>query len=419
VPVPDRDSTSLPTKDTPVTDTTRTPPPTRILLLGTHGQYNIGDELLLATFLHQLGVQHDYVVNTYDVADTARRVGADYRVSFIDTARDRVALLRALRWADAVVFAGGSILKELSAATGRNRYATLLMILAVVTAGRWIARAPMAMLNIGIGPIRTRRGRRLAALILRQVQLVTVRDAGSASLSERIGVRRPVVTAADAVFSVEPAWLRGSGRAEPATEAPVVSDGDVDAPRPFRIALSLNHDIDVPENWEPLMATLADAVSAFAERRAIEIHGLPMQSRGKQHDDASVLREFAARVPSVTFIEHRPDDHHDVAAIIEHCDLLVAERLHAIITSAKLGVPVVPLAYDVKVRQVAVALGLDELTIDLAGSFEAAQVVDAIDRVAGDPVTARHRLGERTAELSVVARSSFDDARAWLDRVSR
>lgn len=402
-----------------MTETTRTPSPTRILVLGTHGQYNIGDELLLATFLHQLGVQHDYVVNTYDVADTASRVGADYRVSFIDTAHDRVALLRALGWADAVVFAGGSILKELSAATGRNRYATLLMILAVVTAGRWIARAPMAMLNIGIGPIRTRRGRRLAALILQQVQLVTVRDAGSAALSERIGVRRPVITATDAVFSVEPAWLRGRAGAQPDAGAQVAGHAPTGAPQPLRISLSLNHDIDVPENWEPLMATLASAFTELAARRPIEIHGLPMQSRGKEHDDASVLREFAARVPSVTFIEHRPDDHHDVAAIIERCDLLVAERLHAIIMSAKLGVPVVPLAYDVKVRQAAVALGLDELAIDLAGSLEAAQVVDAIGRVASDPVTARNRLGERTAELSVAARSSFDDARAWLDRVSR
>lgn len=402
-----------------MTETTSAPPPRRILLLGTHGQYNIGDELLLATFLHQLGAQHDYVVNTYDVDDTAARIGGRYRVSFIDTARDRVALLRALRRADAVVFAGGSILKELSAATGRNRYATLLMILAVVTAGRWIARVPMAMLNIGIGPIRTRRGRRLAALILRQVQLVTVRDAGSAALSERIGVRRPVVTATDAVFSVEPAWLRGQGGAEPQGGTHEAGAASSQPGGPLRIALSLNHDIDVPENWEPLMATLDSAFTELAARRPIEVHGLPMQSRGKDHDDASVLREFAQRVPGVTVVEHLPTDHHDIARIIDGCDMLVAERLHAIISSAKLGVPVVPLAYDVKVRQVAVALGVDDVTIDLAAPFEAAQLVEAIEQVAGDRDAARRRLDERTAALSAQARSSFDDARAWLAQARR
>jgi len=395
------------------------PAPARIVMLGTHGQYNIGDELLLATFLHQLGAQHSYVVNTYDASDTAARVDPAFSVEFINTAGDRRALLGHLRRADAVVFAGGSILKELSAATGRNRYSTLLMILAVVTFTRWIARAPMAMLNIGVGPIRTRLGRRLAGLIMAQVELVTVRDAGSAALCERIGVRREVVTSTDAVFSVAPEWLRGA--AEPAsTDArPAPSSTDARPASPLRIALSLNHDIDVPENWEHVMATLATAFTELAASRPIEVHGVPMQSRGKTHDDATVLREFAARVPGVTFVEHVPTDHHEVAAILEQCDLLVAERLHAIISSAKLGVPVVPLAYDVKVRHVATSLGLNHLSVDLSVPITAEQVRHSIERVADDLDAARADLTAHTTVLTVQAWASFDRARAWLAAAQR
>ena len=43
----------------------------RILLLGTHGQQNIGDELLLSTFLSMLGSEHDYEINSYDPVATA------------------------------------------------------------------------------------------------------------------------------------------------------------------------------------------------------------------------------------------------------------------------------------------------------------------------------------------------------------
>ncbi|MDX2026905.1 polysaccharide pyruvyl transferase family protein [Microcella sp.] len=383
-----------------MTNTTHTP--TRVVMLGTHGQYNIGDELLLATVLRQLGTQHEYVVNTYDAADTAARIDPDYQVELINTAGDRLALLRHLRRADAVVFAGGSILKELSAATGRNRYATLLMILAVVTATRVIGRAPMAMLNIGVGPIRTRFGRWLAGRIMNQVTLVTVRDAGSAALCERIGVRRPVVSSTDAVFSVEPEWLRG-GAPRPAADSGTL-----------RIGLSLNHDIDTPENWEHVVATLAQAVRDLAAERPIEIHGLPMQSRGKTHDDATVLRDFAERIAPVPFVEHRPDAITEVARIIEQCDLIVAERLHAIITSAKLGVPVVPLAYDVKVRQVASVLGLDDVSIDLSAPFTAADVHHSIARVADDQRGARAALARNTDLLTVRARAGFDQARAWL-----
>lgn len=377
--------------------------PTRILLLGTHGQHNIGDELLLETFLHQLGDQHSYVINTYDKLDTASRLGTRYRYELIDTARDRRALLSHLRAADMLVFAGGSIMKELSAATGRNRYATLLMILALVIGARWFGRAPIAMLNIGVGPIRTRRGRRLARSILNRVDLVTVRDAASADLCRVIGTTTEVIASADAVMSTEPDWLREGG-----------ADPRMQMCEPLRIALSLNHDIEVPENWPHVVATLGAALSELAHLRPIQVHGLPMQSRGKEHDDASVLREFAARLPDVEFIEHRPSTPGDVARLLETCDLLIAERLHALITAAKLGIPIVPLVYDVKVREVAAALGVDDLGIDLGAPFTAEQVIASVAAVADDRAGASAQLAERVAVLTHQARLGFDSARIWV-----
>ena len=54
-------------------------------MLGTHGQYNIGDELLLETFLARFGDQHHYVVNTYDPAFTGAQLAGRYDVELIDT----------------------------------------------------------------------------------------------------------------------------------------------------------------------------------------------------------------------------------------------------------------------------------------------------------------------------------------------
>lgn len=378
--------------------------PTRILLLGTHGQHNIGDELLLETFLHQLGEHHSYVINTYDKSDTAARLGTRYHYELIDTAGDRLALLRHLRAADVIVFAGGSILKELSPATGRHRHATLLMILILVVAARRLGRAPIAMLNIGVGPIATRRGRGLARRILDRVDLVTVRDAASVDLCRRIGTTAEVSASTDAVLSVEPGWLRRGG-----SDTPCVRESE-----PLRIALSLNRDIEVPENWAHVVATLGAAIRAIALRRPLQVHGLPMQSRGKAHDDATVLREFAAAIPEVDFIEHLPDTHSDVARILDSCDLLIGERLHALITAAKLGVPVVPLVYDTKVREAAVALGVDALGVDLSGPFTVDQVVAAVSAVADDRSTASARLDDRVAALTRRARTGFDSARAWI-----
>lgn len=378
--------------------------PRRILLLGTHGQYNIGDELLLETFLHELGGDHDYVVNTYDKADTAARLGDRYLYTLIDTARDRWTLLRHLWSAQVVVFAGGSILKELSAATGRPRYSTLLMIWAIVIGARLAGRTPIAMLNIGVGPIRTRRGRLLARFILGAVSLVTVRDAASLELCRRVGAGMRVRPSTDAVFGVSPRWLRGGD-----DETPAVLAG------PWRIALNLNHDVEAPELWDAALRSLAQALQVLADERSIELHLLPMQSRGKQNDDATVLRGFARTLSGVPIVEHAPQDHRDVARILSTCDVVVAERLHALITASKLGIPVVPLIYDVKVREISEAIGVRDRAVDLSVPFSADAILRPLRRIAADPAAAEARQQQEVDRLTLRAQQDFGRVRAWIE----
>ncbi len=51
----------------------------RIVFLGTHGQMNIGDELLLETFLTQLGRDNHYYVNSYDPQFTGEQLRAQFQ----------------------------------------------------------------------------------------------------------------------------------------------------------------------------------------------------------------------------------------------------------------------------------------------------------------------------------------------------
>jgi polysaccharide pyruvyl transferase WcaK-like protein len=92
-----------------------------IVFLGTHGQMNIGDELLLETFLTQLGAENRYFVNSYDPAFTAAQLGAHFHAEVFNTATERSKLLKYLWQADLLFFGGGSIIKELYASTGTQR----------------------------------------------------------------------------------------------------------------------------------------------------------------------------------------------------------------------------------------------------------------------------------------------------------
>lgn len=375
----------------------------KIVFLGTHGQHNIGDELLLETFLHQLGPEHRYVINTYDAEATSAQLAGRYDAEFIDTAGDRLSLLRHLMAADVVVFGGGSIIKELYASVGRNRYATMLMVLAVVVFARLVARAPVAMLNIGVGPITTPLGRGIARRILRRCDLVTVRDPGSHALCAELGLGDVVRSGTDAVFSTTPEWLLGDGPR-------VARDSD----GPVRIALNLNRDIENQDNWEHFQEALADTLRLVAARRPIEVHGLPMQSKGKELDDATMLREFAARVPGIPFIEHLPITHEDVARLITSCDLVVSERLHAIVMAAIVGVPSYVLAYDVKVRELASMLGLDEVTVDINGPLDAPRMANGLTRLIVDLESAGARVSTSARRLAARADADFASARSWI-----
>ena len=382
----------------------------RIVFLGTHGQYNIGDELLLETFLSHLGAEHLYVINSYDPAFTREQLAGRFVVEVIDTTRDRVQLARELFRCDLLCFGGGSIIKELYASTGRNRYSTMVMILAIVTFTRWIARKPIAMLNIGVGPVRTKRGHRLARWILSQVDELTVRDEKSLSTCRSLGI--DPVRATDAVFAVDREWLLGDTGRRVAQTAGDVRSG------PLRIALNLNYDIENPDNWETFLNQLADGLAQVHAVHPLELHALPMQVGFKQHDDGEILDAFAARVPTIPMHRHEVRTHADAARLIEGCDLLVSERLHAIVMASILGVPSYVLAYDVKVRELAGMLGLDQWSTDINRPFLPAHFANRLCALIEQRRDVAAQVSARSAELGAEARGNFLAARGWVAGVA-
>lgn len=388
-------------------------PARRVVLLGTHGQYNIGDELLLEVFLAQLGTRHRYVVNSYDPAFTGAQLRGRYDIDLVDTRHGRRDLLRHLRRCDRLVFAGGSVVKELYASTGRNRYSTLAMILATVTWAKLVARVPVAMYNVGVGPLATRTGRLLARLVLAQVDELSVRDDRSHRTCLSFGrAAGGLVAGTDAVFSVTPDWLRGGPSRPPAAaQRPRGADG---VPRPVRVALNLNYDIENRANWDLFLDRLAGGLAQLHERHPIELHTLPMQEGFKAHDDVEVLDEFIGRVRPIPAHRHTPRTHHDVAAVLERCDLLVSERLHAIIMAAILGVPPLVLAYDVKVRELAAVLGLGEYTIDINRPFKAADLAGRLGALLEERTAVAAAVMARSEQLRARALAGFASARTWV-----
>jgi polysaccharide pyruvyl transferase WcaK-like protein len=358
-----------------------------ILFLGTHGQFNIGDELLLETFLTQLGAEHNYAVNSYDPVFTQNAVCPRFNVEAFHTTRELPRFLKYMLTSKLLFFGGGSIIKELYVSVGRNPYSTLLMILGTVTFAKQITRKRVIMSNIGVGPLMTPLGRQLARWILKQVDVLSVRDEKSLRTALGLGLSpEKVLLVPDAVFANLPEVFVPC----PQTRVPSTR---------VRIALNLNYDIENREAWEPFLCSLATALTQLNERIPVEIHALPMQSKFKANDDLSVLKEFSARICQIPFVIHDPQTAEEAAQILSGMDMVLAERLHTLVISSILGKPFFGLIYDVKVKELIDYLGMSEYSLDINQSFSAETLTCGLENVLKNRGQVSTYLIHRSTEL--------------------
>jgi polysaccharide pyruvyl transferase WcaK-like protein len=307
------------------------------------------------------------MINSYDPVFTSKQLAGHYNVEVFHTTEDKWRLPRRIIQADYLFFGGGSVIKELYATVGRNRYATLFMILFIVFFARLIARKPVIMSNVGVGPIHTSFGMFMAKIILSMATFVSVRDQKSFDTCQKVGInQKKLLLVPDAVFV---------NRIENISNGTPIQDGNNTA---LKIALNLNYNIENPDNWETFLANLAAALNHIGQIYDLEIHALPMQTRFNPQNDLQTLKSFRKQIPDLPVIFHEPSSAQDVARIISQCDLVLAERLHALVLASILRTPFVALIYDVKVEQLANYLQMNAWSVNINQPFEAAELTNKV-----------------------------------------
>jgi polysaccharide pyruvyl transferase WcaK-like protein len=345
-----------------------------ILLLGTHGQANQGDELLLESFLTNLQDLNQGVrVNSYTPGSTKDRF-RKFNITTFHTRRDKALLLWYLLTSKAVVFAGGSVIKELNAAYGGKPYATLSIIDEISKAARAF-RKPIFFSNIGIGPLSTIEGKRISARILNRAALITVRDIESVKYARLLGMEDKVTHTPDAAFSLDREYFGLEHEPAPASKGQT----------PKMIMINVTRNIGNPDNWAYYYDRLKDSLVRLDEvYSGVKFVGLAMQEH-ESANDYELLRllkqDLVALRPKISFEIPRLDDAKEVARVIDASDLIIAEKLHAVILAAILCKPFVALEYDVKVKGVCSDLGMSGYSVDICSKFPKDAILTAATRV--------------------------------------
>jgi polysaccharide pyruvyl transferase WcaK-like protein len=309
-----------------------------VLLAGAFGQRNPGDEALLAAFVDALGDRPLVATSSDPVAtEAAHGVGAV-------PAREPWSVARAVGRADAVVFAGGTVFKPLHPYSGRRPLALLRGALAVA-AGTRASGTPLALVGVGAAPLPGRRARLLARSLVRQADLLVLRDARSAELLAAAGAPSPFRVGADA------GWV--------GVEPPPAPSARGDA---VIVALSsLAGGRGLPRRLALVLAPLLGA--------GLRLRLQPWQVLGTAVDDLALARALARELPGPAEIVPPPATLDDARDLFAGARLVVALRFHALVAAAAAGVPAVAYAHEPKLA--ALGARLRQPVVRPAGEPEA------------------------------------------------
>jgi len=186
----------------------------RILVAGYYGFDNGGDELILFSLLNQLkklNSRMEISVLSNDPYKTSRT----YRVKAVNR-WNPLSIALAILLTDLFVFGGGGLLQDLTSSWSIYYYLGLILL------GKLFFKK-VFLISQGVGPIRSKFGRKVTGLVLGFVDSITVRDELSKFELRKLNKDLSVSIAPDPVFNLDSfAFGREKAICSPFNEHPVI-----------------------------------------------------------------------------------------------------------------------------------------------------------------------------------------------------
>ncbi len=315
-----------------------------VLLLGSYGQTNLGDDLLLLNYINYLtcnGVQ-EIIVNASRIDLVPKAITARFPdVRFFQTyGTSPFALLKLLVSADAVVYGGGTVYKELYSSTGRSRYGVITRVMFFNLLARALGK-PIYNLNIGTGSIKSPVGRFITKISLAASTRTTMRDQESYRFALDT-LRLPtskVVRSVDGLFinsEWQGVWHRTEFRKPKGR---------------FNKIIGVNVLSDIPD-WVD-RSKYIESIQTFLLGLLNDGNYLvlvPFQADFNIHNDKAFMRESILSAlnahKNVSLLDSVPID--EVNSLFRQLNVFIGMRFHSLLLATANGVPFLNIAYDTK-----------------------------------------------------------------------
>lgn len=302
-----------------------------LALIGNYGATNVGDDAILESLL-KLFFKHQITVFSASPEQTEKQFHTPSVPLFPLGIRSTLKFnfrksLKALKKADAVVLGGGGLFQD------DKLYACFIWAWQVF----WVKRLkkPLFICATGVGPLKTKRGKRLTRKVYRYAKSITVRDQASKDLLLELGILEEKIH-----VTADPTFLFQMPKGVPPPTPSYARREESNEKRQLFISL---------RPWLGYTSNILESMTAFLtplKEDGWEFTFVAMQSI--KEEDQSLLKGLITKVGGKFFI---PKNFSDLLKKMSDADAVVGMRYHFLIAALLTKTPFLALSYSPKVSQ--------------------------------------------------------------------
>lgn len=313
--------------------------PNDVLISGYYGFKNTGDDSLLKAIVDNLKQQKENITITV-LSKTPKETAALYGVKSINRF-DFIKICCLLKKTRLLISGGGSLLQDATSTKSYLYYSTLIKLALKF-------KTKVMIYANGIGPLTNPKNRADCKQLLEKTDVITLRDSDSMQELVNMGLEKDVTVTADPAFSL----------------------------RSNEIQSDNNYFIVSVRKWKKLPAdfhtTIAEICKDVKQKHNLTPVFVPMQRKL----DMELCKNIAELCDGK--VESDFANIGDMLGYFKNSKFVLGMRLHALIYSLSMGVPVVPLSYDPKIDAIVKEWGCKDFS---AQNFDKQDLLSQIDEV--------------------------------------
>lgn len=304
----------------------------KVCISGYYGFDNFGDETILKILVENIKKFNNppsITVFSSNPNKTENNLNVNCVYSF-----NLKHIIKSIITSDCLISGGGSLLQDVTSSK------SLIYYLAILTIAQ-IFRKKTIIFAQGIGPINNKKLEKLTAFILKRASYVTVRDNKSLALLQNWGI--------NAIKCSDPVWN---------IKLPQKKENN-------KIGIQLRECKNIDNNF---VQELAKNVCKYYSNKEIQV--LSLQNK-QDLDICNQFKENLLKINqniNVEVIENTSND--KIIEDINNLDTLIAMRFHACLVAIKSNVKLLPISYDIKVKELANEFDLQTINLDSTDTIE-------------------------------------------------